>query len=188
MTIADYDHNRIVSLTAEGDKNTNLQIGVYQGNASLVVFANRTLVAKFSLPRSFLVLLRESVEKMAIGKPGEKIGMPVSRWDNEAKKSVPLGTIYVGRDDKALIYIGIAAIGQAPLKFLIRTPLSFDLSDPMSEVDRSILGAHTLIAQMTVDIPIAIMLTSIKRADLPGRAGGGSSYARGQVAGEDSIF
>jgi hypothetical protein len=176
----EYDYNRIVSVNAENDKNTSLQMGVWNGNATITVFSNRNQVARLPMNRFFLVDMTRQIRKLLIGKPGDKYSWGFTKWDNEAKKSHPVGSLVVGRDDKALIYLGVQVTGHPPMKFLLKTPISFDSSTPMSEVDRSDLAAETLIQQLTVDIPQAIINTTYKRTDIGGNRSGSGNGGSGQ--------
>ena len=184
--MSDLVFDRIVSITSENDKNTVLQIGVYQGNASATVWAsgnNRPLV-KIGLPRATLTYLKEYLQKILISKPGERYGITFTKWDQETKKSNQLGTIYIGRDDKAIVCLAVQAVGVPPAKFPLKVSGGFDSSDPMTDVHRSELAARTLIDQLSVDIPVAIQLTSVKR-DIQ-RGGNNSQNSKSNDMG--SIF
>ena len=173
--MADYDHSRIVSFNSENDKNTSFQLGVYMGHPSITVWSNRSQIVRFATPRSYLVLMKQFLRKALDGKPGESDAVIFTKWDQDTKKSVQLGVLYVGRDDKAVIYIGLQAQGHAAIKFPLKTPMSFDTKEPMSDRRKSELMAETLIEQLTYDIPMAISITSFKRTDMPARSGSSSN-------------
>ena len=178
------DYNRMISLIAENDKNTNLTIGVWNGNARISVFANRNPVANLPLNRFSLVSIQEGLTKILSGAPNEKTSWNFTKWDPDTKKSSAIGTLYIGRDDKALLYLGISAPNNTPMKFLLRTPISADTGEPMSDVHRSELAGRTLLQQLMVDIPQAMLNTSFKRTDMRsgGNAGGGNTGGDSKVS------
>jgi len=178
MTELSYD--RMININAEGDKNTSFNIGVWQGNVSLTVFSNRNNVVRIPMNRTFQVSLMHELQKLLTGKPGDKESWNFSKWDPETKKSVPVGAVVVGRDDKAMFYIGVQSSGHAPMKFLLKAPISFDMSSPMSDVKRSELAAATIVEQLRIDIPHACMNTSFKRTDV--RTGTGASQSHSNTS------
>lgn len=186
--MADLDFGRMATYNAEGDKNTTLQIGVYMGHPSINVWSNRSQVVRIPTPRSFLVLMKQLLRKAISGKPGDKNSVSFTKWDQETKKSTQLGVLYVGRDDKAVIYIGLQVQGHPPTKFPIKAPISFETGEPMSDHQRSELGAETLIEQLTHDIPTAMALTNFKRTDMPNRSGGGGHHVSSSNENSASIF
>ena len=184
--MSELDFNRMVNLTAEGDRATTLSLGVYMGNASISVFSNKTNVARLPLSRVAVYKLMKNLESVIAGAPGMKIGTSFSKYDFETKKSTPLGMLYVGKDDKSCIYFGVQAPNNQPMKFAVRTPASIDNIEPMDDVARSILAAETIVEQLRNDIPHASNLTSVKRqpqagggyrSNSGGTGGGGSSSA-----------
>ena len=182
---AELDHNNIISLTAEGDRTTQLRIGVWQGNASISVWANSKQIFRTAAPRALLEDMADQLQKIVLGAPGSKENFTFSRWDNETKKLVALGSLTVGRDDKALIYLGIQAPNNPPVKFLFKSPISFEHgTTPMTDVERSELAARTAIAQLKLDIPIASILTNYKRQ----HTGGGGGNRGGGAESSGSIF
>lgn len=172
MADREYDHNNILRLTSEADKKVSLQLGVYNGYASITIRDDKDTIVRFSLPRSFLVFLKEELHKVLAGTPSFRKSAAFNKWDNEAKKVTQLGNIYVGRDDKAIIYLGIQAPGRTAIKFVLKTPFSFDSGEPLTDVQKSELTARTLIEQLTVDIPTAMIITSFKREGFPQKGGG----------------
>jgi hypothetical protein len=116
--------DRIVQYNADGDRTTTLQIGVYMGYASLTVFANRAVVAKFPLHRSFLTLLKKGLAQILAGKPGEKMRYAITKYDMENKKNIPTGDLFVGKDDKSIMFLGVSVPNHASMKFLMRPPMS----------------------------------------------------------------
>jgi hypothetical protein len=176
----EYDYNRIVSVNAENDKNTTLQMGVWNGNATITVFSNRNQVARLPMSPFFLVDMARQVRKILVGKPGDKYSWNFTKWDNEAKKSHPVGSLAVGRDDRALIYLAVLVTGHPGMKFVMKTPISFDSSTPMSDVERSELAAETLIQWLTFYMPQAIINTMYKRTDIGGNRSGGGNGGSGQ--------
>lgn len=172
--MADLSFDRIVSYTSEGDKNTVFQLGVYMGYASITVWANRSQVAKFALSRARLVLLKQYTQAAISGKPNEKFGINFTKFDPDSKKWNQIGSLYIGRDDRALIYLVVMSAGHPAMKFPVKTELSFDTTDPMTDIRRSEIAAATLVEQLTVDIPTAMMLSNVKRDNIP-RSGGQQS-------------
>lgn len=181
MSAAELDYNNIININADGDRSTSLKVGVWQGNASISVWANSSQVVRFSTPRTFQVLLREALEKLLVGKPGEKYPFTFNKWDQDTKKSVPLGSLQVGRDDKAMFYFGVQTTGHPPMKFVLKAPISFDTADPMSDVQRSELAAKTVVEQLKTDIALAIANTSVKRQPPGGGARGGGHGGGGDI-------
>ena len=168
--MAELDFSRIVTINADGDKTTSLVIGVFKGNVSITIWTrsnNAGPVVKIPLPRSALTHIKECLQKILTGSPGSKIGTSFTKWDNETKKSSPLGVLHVGRDDKAHICLAVQAPSFPSMKFTLKTPGSFDSSEPLTDVQRSELSARTLIDQLNTDIPVAIALTSEKREGIP---------------------
>ena len=163
MSVTELDFNNIINIQADGDRNTVFKVGVWQGNANITVWSNNTQVFRTNAPRTFLKLLRESLESILAGKPSDKKPHTLSRWDRDAKKFVPLGSLQIGRDDKAMIYFGVQAPGHPPMKFILKAPVSFDTDPPMSDVQRSELSARTVLEQLKDDIGSAIANTSVKR-------------------------
>lgn len=186
--MAELDHNRLLNFTAEGDKATSFSAGVYQGGASAVVFSNRQLVAKFSWPRAFVYTLHLKMLEIAKAAPGTKIVFHFSTYNPELKKSEPKGSMVIGKDDKSICYFGVQVQGQPPMKFLLKTPMSFDTSDPMDDVARSQLMALSVAEILRSDFPMASMLTMVKRDPQQGRpgGGGGGGYNRGGSGGGSS--
>lgn len=185
--MADLSFDRLFSANAENDKNTSLSLGVWQGNASISVFSNRAQVARLPVPRTFQVSLKKALQVLLTSKPTDKKSWNFSKWDPETKKSFSIGTFVIGRDDKAIFFIGIAAPDHPPMKFILKSPISFDTSDPMTDVQRSELAVETLIEQLGFDIPMAVSLTSFKRTDT-GRATGGAANNNGIRDSDVSIF
>lgn len=183
--MADLNYDRMVSCNADGDRGTTLQIGVYMGLASITVFSNKAIAAKFPLQRAVLVKVREILSQVLAGKPSERGSLQFHKYDFETKKQNPLGSLFIGRDDKALIYLGVQVPNHPHMKFLLRSPLGFDTAEPMSELHRSELAARTVIEQLQYDFPIAILNTSFKREMPNQRSGGAASGGRG---GDENIF
>jgi hypothetical protein len=183
--VTELNFDRIVNLNAESDKKTSLNIGVWKGNASLTIFADGRQAVRIPLNRHALVSLEEGLSGiLAAAQPSTKTSWAFNKWDNETKKSSQLGAVYIGRDDKALLYVGIQAPGITSLKFPIKTPISFDKGEnPLSDLHRSELGGRTLLKQLSTDIPFAILLTSEKRTDMRtgGNGGGGNGNNGGTI-------
>ena len=171
--MTEYDFNTIVKLTADGDKDTTFNIGVYNGNASITVWSKSSIVVKFSFPMTFITAFERELQHLLTMKPSEKVSFPVSKYNAELKKQDPVGTLYMGRDDKAIFFLGISVKGQPSMKFPINPFLSFDMGEPMSPVQRSELGVHTIIKQMKDYLPVAMALTNYKRTDVPRRTNNG---------------
>ena len=169
--VADYDHNRMVNIGAEGDRSTSLSIGVYQGNASLVVFANKANVARFSLNRQRLVQIKEELISLITAAPGTKTHVPFTKWDIDSKKSIPIGNLFIGKDDKSVIYFGVQTPGHPPIKFSIKVGLGIDGAEPYTDAQKSVLAVKTIIDQFTTDIPYAMTLTSVKKNNVGGSGG-----------------
>lgn len=182
MAEKELDFGGIINLNADGDKATSLIIGVYQKNASLAVFSNKKMIARFPFPRTFISMFKHKLEGVMKAAPGTKVNCVFSKYDNDTKKSSGIGNMIIGKDDKSIMYLGIQAPNHPNMKFLMKTPLSFDLSDPMSDADRSLVAAQTIVDQLTIDIPNAISATSFKRD------AGGFSSGGGSSSGSDSIF
>jgi hypothetical protein len=181
----EYDHNRIVNLTADGDKATTLSIGVFKGNASLVVFSNKSLAAKFSLSRDLISAIRKKLISTVTAAPGTKVVLNFSKFDPDQKKWISTGALVIGKDDKSMVYFGVTAPNTPAMKFPMKTAPSFDFSEPLSDPDKSILKAETVIEQFTTDIPMALMLTSEKRAPGGFGGGGGGNRSSGGDSGGD---
>jgi hypothetical protein len=171
--VADYDHGRIININADGDRATTLSIGVFQGNASLVVFSNKQSVARFPLARAALTKIKMVLIELIPAPPGSKKSYPFTKYDMDTKKSIDLGSLTVGKDDKGLIYFGIQVPHHPAMKFILKSPLAFDSSEPMSDMEKSILETHATIDKLTHDFPMALQLTSFKRD--PNIRSGGSS-------------
>lgn len=180
------DHNRIINLTAEGDKATSFSAGVYQGGMSAVVFSNKQLVTKFALPLSCVVMVIEKLTNLLTAAPGgPKVNIIFNVYNNDLKKAEPKGNLVLGKDDKGLIYFGVQAPNHPPMKFIPKTPMSFDLSEPMSDIEKNHLMIRTIIKQLDLCFPVASMLTSFKRD--PMRSGG--SYGAGRsTSNNENIF
>lgn len=170
--------DKIISLNAEGDKATSASIGVFNGYASLTVWSSSLKGAplvRIPLGRATLVKLRHDLQKLInSGKPGDNFGYNFSKWDNETKTSSNIGSVRMGRDDKALFAIGVQIPKHPPIKFVLKTPISFDTSEAMSDVQRSELAAQTMVDQLTYDVPYALALTSFKREAQRSGGNGGS--------------
>ncbi len=183
------DHGNLIQLIADGDRETRMMMGVFRGNASLAVFANNKMQFRLPLNRAALIHFGSDMQKILDAKPGEKFGTGFTKWNPESKKQDPLGTVYIGRDEKGLFYIGIAAVGSSPIKFLVRTSPGFDrTSEPMAETDRSLLAMRTLIQQLSQDLPMAMMLTSYKRQPMNNRPASGAGGAGGRTTNDDNMF
>jgi hypothetical protein len=182
----DLNFDRSIQLNAENDKNTSMQIGVWNGNASLTVFSNRQVVVKVPMNRFFQVSLKQALDVLlSAGKPGDKRSWNFTKYDPDTKKSNPLASVFVGRDDKALFYVGITSPGHSPMKFPIRLSMGMDTGTPMTEVERSELAAVTIAQQLHFDIPLQASLTNFKRTDMRGRDGGNAGG--GSLANEPGI-
>lgn len=184
MADKELDFNRMISINSDGDKTISLSIGVYQGNASLVVFSNKQLAAKFSFPRSFITKLKLQMISLISAAPGTKVNFTFSKWDADAKKSITIGNLIVGKDDKSILFFGVQVPNHPSMKFPMKSQISFDLSEPMSDPDRSVLAAQTIIDQLATDIPMALQLTSFKRDPNVNRGNFSNSSAT-RSSGED---
>ena len=183
--MAELNFDRIISLNSDNEKGVSLQIGVYGGYASLTVWDENKKggpTARFPLNRAALVLLKEHLHKALSGAPKVQNSIPFSKWDRETRTSIQLGGIFVGRDEKALLYFGIQTPKNPPQKFPLRVPITVDSGESLTDVQRSELSARTVIDQLTTDIPVALMITSFKRENT-GRPGGSSSGSH-----DSSIF
>ena len=150
------------SFKADNDPNMSLTISVYMGSLVLCVFMKGP-PCRFTVPRSAVSMLKKTITNTINGQPGQKTSFDFIKWDPETKKQEPIGNLVVGKDDKGMIYFGVTAPSMPPTKFTIKAPLGIDTSEPMSDVDRSLLGAETLIEQLAHDIPMAILMTTQKK-------------------------
>lgn len=189
MADKEFDFNKIISVNAEGDRATTLQIGVWGGNASLTVFSNKQIAAKFALHRDCITQMEDKLTEFLTAPPGAKVSIFFTKYDFDSKKSSNLGTMVIGKDDKQMFYFGVQAVGQPGMKFVLKSPPSFDLADPMTDQAKSLLAARSVINKLHLDIPMAITLTMHKREAGAGFGGGNRSAAGGaRSTGGDDIF
>jgi len=150
------------SFKADNDPNLSLTLSVFMGSFVLCVFMQGP-PCRLIVPRSGISWLKKTVTNTINGQPGQKTSFELGKWDHETKKKEPIGNLVIGMDDKGMIYFGVTAPSMPPTKFTIKAQLGIDSTPPMSDVDRSLLGAELLIEQLAHDIPMAMLLTTQKK-------------------------
>ena len=180
-----YDHNRLYSLTAAGEKGTALRLESFRGRLSFGVFQDNKPPVKIQLPQGMTTVIVYALEKLLDGGPNATpIKISLSKFDIQTKTSTPDGDIVIGRDEKNMLYIGVWKPGvgaDGKLKFPLRLPLSFDVSADIDAVQQSVLAARDLITTLNHDARVAAVVSSFKRKMPPGGGGGNrfGSNARG---------
>lgn len=147
------------SFKADNDPNVSLTISVFMGSFVLCVFMQGP-PCRFTVPRGGVSWLKKTITNTINGHPGQKDSMDFGKWNPETRKAEPIGNLVIGMDDKGMIYFGVTAPSMPPTKFTIKAPLGMDTTPPMSDVDRSLLGAELLVEQLAHDIPMAILMTT----------------------------
>lgn len=180
------DFNKLVRLGADKDRESSLQLGVYRGMASIAIFQGQgapkvkiplgNRMSAYVIP-AYLKQLKENAN------PDFKVSLPITKFNPDTKKRDQVATVVFARDDKNVPFIGVSAPGINPVKFPIRVPLDFDLSQ-MTIVDQSKLALDAFIDVFTRHVPVAMALTSFKR-EFNGNRGGGN-YGGGNAGGNQN--
>lgn len=186
--LPNYDHNALLKLNAEGDRKLTAQLGVYMGSTSIAIFGENKggPLTKIGLPtmrRSAIIAYLQRAIKAA---PESRDSFTISDWDNEARRRVSAGEIIVGRDSANIIYIAIMHKGlDKPVKFPVRMPLDTDMSSSMDAPQSSNVAAQSIISILQDQVPVAEVITKIKRQNNGGGRNNGSygSNNRGGYSG-----
>ena len=190
----DYDHNRLYSLTAMGEKGSRLQLEVFRGRVGFAISQENKPMIKIGFQQSMISMICHALEKQLTAGPGaQPIKISLTKYDIQTKTSTDDGAVVIGRDDKNLIYIGVwkAGVGQdGKMKFPLRLPLSVDVSADIDAVEQSVIAAKDFITVLNHEARTASVLSSWKRRMPAGGAGGGrfgGGGARGGGAAAGSV-
>lgn len=156
-------YDRFVSCNADNNKDISMTLSVYVGSLCMNIFKsglNRPVRLQF--PRSGCVLLKDALQSALNGQPGQKVEMDIKKFNRDSRRSEKAGSIVIGLDEESMIYIGVIEPTIPPSKFIIRASSDMEVSSSITDSEKSILGARTLIEQLSTDIPMAMMLTSLK--------------------------
>ena len=141
--MAELDFNSLVRLTSESDKETTLQVGVWNGSTSLTVFKKGTKGAalKISAPLTGRLFLMELLSKV-IANPNEcQEKQKIHKWDMESKKADLQGTVIFGRNDKGLLYIGVSGPDFPGQRFSFRPGMLYGADEQWTEAKKSEVAA-----------------------------------------------
>ena len=186
MSTTELNHDDFLKLTAENDKEVQLNLSVYRGGTAFTVFRKGNKPLRVGLDRVKLFKLAEMVNQAIAGSPNLKAAMNTSTFDPDSKKWTLANTVTIGKDDKNLIYIGITALsGSVSYKFIVKSPISWDMSDPMDDVARSHIASKALVEKLKFDIPMAMVVTKFKRE---AQAGGSGQRSNPTTQHDDGIF
>ena len=156
-------HDRFLNCKAEGNKDISMTLSVYAGSLCLNIFKiGLDRPVRLQFPRSGCVLLKDALHAAIDGQPGHKVEIDIKKFNRDSKRSEKVGTLVVGRDEAGMIFFGVVEQRIPPSKFLLRASGDMEISATITDSERSLLGARTLIEQLTTDIPMAMMLTSFK--------------------------
>ena len=176
MSVAELDYNNLFKATAEGDKDTSMSIGVFKGNASIVVFKAKESrpAIKIGLPGEGRVILMKDARKILTGGPDQHISRTIYKWNPEEKKMESAGTIIIGRNDRNVAFIGISGPSFTGVRFPFRISGAWS-SESMTESEKSEFGLEHFINVIERDVPNAISHTSVKREFTGSSQGSGQS-------------
>jgi len=170
---SDLTFDRMWSSTAERDKNTSMHIGVYRGNASIAIFSGTGGPPQTRVPlaKYFNVFFREAFKVVTKMGPDNKLTVPMTQWNRDAKKMEHVGAITFGIDASRIPYLGLVTPTMPAAKFPIRFDMKMDVS-AIPELNVNHLALESFLAAMD-NTANAINLTNFKR-DPSARAGGGN--------------
>ena len=189
-TLDDLNTSGLLSLTAEGNRDISLSLGVYQGNVSFTIFVKgNPPTYKVSLNHLTASLFKRTLRKVvATAAPGKRMSITLRDFDGEQRKWNPTGTMTIGIDDNNVLYLEPSGKGLSERqKFPVRIPGSWDFSN-CEYTEREIIEicAEAILDIFNQDVPASRALTRVKRK--PGQGGGGNrngggGYNRGGNSG-----
>ncbi len=169
-----------------------LQISVWQGTASFVVFSKKktgrdAIVAKISLPRAAITIITDFLKTILTSGPETRLPYItktfVRNQDGKGGTYENADSMTIFRDERKLIGLEIHGPKISnPIKFMLKIPGTMQTGQDMTDQMKSEIDTRTLITVLTHDIPNAIYLS---RFNMPPRdqrgggnrqGGGGGSY------------
>lgn len=187
----DIDTNNLMRMNAENDKNTSLQVNVFQGNAALTIFSSNKVALRIPLSTGAIAHLKLMTHKFLTMENDVKIPVTVRKWDQGQSKLVTSASLEFGRTDKGTPYLSVSAPGFQPTKFFFRSDSKFIIEAGFSDRDKTNLGLIEFIEVLATYLPIAMVVTKAKRDFKNGggnRQGGGGYSGGGQKPATSDSF
>lgn len=174
----------LIKVPSKDNKDVSLQIDVWGGNTSLVVFTGAGGKPwKQTLPRKVTFLIAKLIRKFADDPNPQRQPVHLNNFNAETKKRDQVGQIGFGIDEKLNFFIDVAHNDlNGRHQFILRPDARFDVHET-SLTERDVL---TSILNWFTDVLInssstAERLTSFKRTGGGGfnKGGGGGGYGGG---------
>lgn len=184
--MAELDFNSLIRLTSESDRETTLQVGVWNGSTSFTVFKKGTkgTALKISAPLSGRLFLMELLNKVIANPNESQEKQKIHTWDKETKKTDLQGTVIFGRNDKGLLYMGVSGPNFPGQRFPFRPSMLYGADEQWTEVKKSEVAAKEFIKILELKVLMAECLTSFKR-EFTGTGGGRPGAGGGDVSTGD---
>lgn len=185
--------------------NETLQLSVYQGTASLVMFRkgseSRRPVVKMSLGLSSIIKLADILKILLDAQPDTRAPFVQMNFNKETRTHEPATNFVFFKDDKRCYGVEISnKLNPVPVKIMFKCPNTFSTgSEAMTDEQKSVLGVRELITWLE-NMVTALFLSrwnveSMNQKPKPNGQNGG--YQRrsgsqdpysGAAAGSDDIF
>lgn len=185
ITLDTLDHNGLIKLTADGNREVTASIGVFMGNATLTIFTKGSKPTyKFPINQTSIALI-DIILKKLVAAPGPKRQPLVQRkWEPEEKKWKPLGGLCIVVEEDLKLFLECSGSGLPErFRFQVRLAPSIDYSNTDLS-DRDVFEATAKLLNDTLHdrLPVDQVLTSVKRPK-GGYGGGGGGYGGGNKGG-----
>lgn len=171
----DIDTNNLMRMNAENDKNTSLQVNVFQGNPALTIFSSNKVALRIPLNSGSIAHLKLLTHKFMTMENDVKIPITIRKWDQNQSKLVTSTSLELGRTEKGTPYLSVSAPGFPPTKFFFRSDSKFIIEGGLSDREKLNLGLVEFYEVLSIYLPIAATVTKTKR-DFQKKGGGQSSF------------
>lgn len=150
-------------------------------------FAPKTRVSNLGLKPDYHFMLVKRLKNILKAAPGTSFPIAQMKWNNEARQMCTVFQIVVGKDDTGIITLDIsdASINRS-FKFAPKLHNTVQAgSEPISDIERSIIGVEQLIVWLEGPRMIGSVVTNFRKSfDKPNPNAG---YSKGSEMGGQSL-
>ena len=168
--------------------NETIQISVYQGLASLVMFRkgseNRKPAAKMILHTSACIKLADMLKALLDAQPGTRMPFVQMSFNKEARNYETHTSFVFTKDEHRCYTLEVTnKMLTTPVKFPLRCPSTFTSgSEPLTDEQKSVLEVRALIRLLSSIIDTAVMVSRLGMTNGRQRRGGAPTQGAAQPA------
>lgn len=181
-----YNFNKLWSGYSQTGNET-LNLSVYQGMASLVMFRknseSKRPVVKMTLGGAAVIKLRDILRNLMDAQPDTRLPFVQMTFNKESRTYEQATNFVFFKDEKRCYGIEISnKLNPTPVKVMFKCPTTFSTgAESMTEEQKSVLGLREFLEVMTT-LPIALLLSRFNLEPIQrksygkGKGGNGGGY------------